>query len=128
MVMAASMAAALRCSARNSANLWRLLGGSVYRFFASPLRPGVAAAWQRVALFASGVQFCGVFAYKAHVSVEFGDGAAMDDPFGCLEGSGKGRRHIKLRSLADMADKRLADYLPLALEASRRAATQLGHA
>jgi hypothetical protein len=46
-------------------------------------------------LFSSGVQFCGVFAYKAHVTVEFGNGAKINDTFGHLEGSGKGRRHQK---------------------------------
>lgn len=68
-------------------------------------------------LFASsGVQFGGVFAYKQHVSVEFGAGALIDDQFGLLEGSGKGRRHLKLRVPDDIAAKKLAAYLPLALE------------
>ena len=66
-------------------------------------------------LFTSGVQFCGVFAYKEHVSVELSHGAKIADTKGHLEGSGKGRRHIKLRNLNDIAQKGLADYLPLAL-------------
>ena len=33
-------------------------------------------------LFLSDVQFCGVFAYKQHVSVEFGSGAKIVDTFG----------------------------------------------
>ena len=65
-------------------------------------------------LFTSSVQFGGVFAYKAHVSVEFGSGAKIIDDLGHLEGSGKGRRHIKLLSVADIKNKRLAQYLPLA--------------
>ena len=69
-------------------------------------------------LFTSGVQFCGVFSYKQHVSVEFGDGAKISDPYGHLEGSGKGRRHIKLHSAKDIKAKSLAHYLPLALEAA----------
>jgi hypothetical protein len=70
-------------------------------------------------LFSSGgVQFGGVFAYKEHVSVEFGKGAAIDDPFGFLEGSGKGRRHLKLRSVGDIRSRKLAQYLPLALRQS----------
>ncbi|MDI4633393.1 DUF1801 domain-containing protein [Pelomonas sp. V22] len=73
-------------------------------------------------LFASEVQFCGVFAYKEHVSVEFGRGASICDEFGHLEGAGKGRRHLKLRSQADIKSKHLAQYLPLALEASRASA------
>ena len=71
-------------------------------------------------LFASGVQFCGVFVYKEHVSVEFGHGAAINDAFGHLEGSGKFRRHVKLVSMADIEAKQLLAYLPLALEAAKK--------
>jgi hypothetical protein len=69
-------------------------------------------------LFTSGVQFCGVFAYKEHVSVEFSKGADIKDKFGHLEGSGKGRRHIKLRSISDIENSKLAHYLPLAQQAA----------
>mgnify|MGYP000848256610 FL=1 len=65
-------------------------------------------------LFSSGVQFCGVFAYKEHVSVEFGAGAEIKDGIGLLEGTGKGRRHIKLRTVADIEAKQLRAYLKLA--------------
>lgn len=65
------------------------------------------------------VAFAGVFAYRAHVSVEFGHGAAIDDPFGHLEGAGKGRRHLKLRRTDDIRTTRLAAYLPLALAAAQ---------
>jgi len=68
-----------------------------------------------------GVSFAGVFAYKQHVSVEFGQGAAITDPHGLLEGSGKGRRHLKLRVPNDVTDKHLDVYLNLALEAARSA-------
>ena len=70
-------------------------------------------------IFSSDVQFCGVFAYKQHVSVEFGSGAKIPDTLGQLEGSGKGRRHVKLRCGGDIESKSLALYLPLALEAAR---------
>ena len=70
-------------------------------------------------LFASDVQFGGVFAYKEHVSVEFSHGAKITDNEGLLEGGGKGRRHIKLRAIGDITAKNLATYLPLALEAAR---------
>jgi hypothetical protein len=69
-------------------------------------------------LFSSGVQFCGVFAYREHVSVEFGSGAHITDTFGHLEGLGKGRRHVKLKSINDIKNKKLAQYLPLALKAA----------
>lgn len=70
-------------------------------------------------LFSSGVLFCGLFAYKAHVSLEFGDGAKIQDPHGYLDGSGKGRRHIKLKTVAEIESKRVADYLPLAHAAAK---------
>lgn len=73
-------------------------------------------------LFSSGSHFGGVFAYKDHVSVEFGNGAAIDDTLGHLEGNGKLRRHIKLTSTADIKAKKLAVYLPLALRAAKGAA------
>jgi hypothetical protein len=69
-------------------------------------------------LFSSGVQFCGVFAYKEHVSVEFGSGAKIKDEIGHLEGSGKGRRHLKLKSEAEIRSKKLAEYLLLAHSAA----------
>lgn len=72
-------------------------------------------------VFAAQVQFCGVFAYREHVSLEFSHGAKIPDPLGHLEGAGKGRRHIKLRSLPDIDAKNLAYYLPLGLEAAKAA-------
>ncbi len=71
-------------------------------------------------LFTSGVQFSGVFAYKAHVTVEFGSGAKITDTFGFLEGIGKGRRHIKLLSVSQIKEKKLAEYLLLALRAAEQ--------
>jgi hypothetical protein len=72
-------------------------------------------------LFSSGVQFCGVFAYKEHVSVEFGSGAKIKDDLGHLEGSGKGRRHLKLKAVAEVKGKKLAEYLHLAHKAASEA-------
>jgi hypothetical protein len=70
-------------------------------------------------LFTSGVQFCGVFAYTQHVSVEFRKGADISDVHAHLEGAGKGRRHLKLRSMGEIEDKKLAQYLALALAAAK---------
>jgi len=71
-------------------------------------------------LFTSGVSFSGVFAYKQHVSIEFSWGAKINDEDGFLEGGGKGRRHIKLRTLEDLSTKKLEKYIPLALEAAKK--------
>ena len=70
-------------------------------------------------MFSAPAQFCGVFAYSEHVSVEFGRGCDLADPHGVLEGSGKFRRHIKLRSLADVEARHLADTVRQAVEISR---------
>lgn len=68
-------------------------------------------------LFSAGKPFCGVFAYAKHVSLEFGDGAALPDKHGVLEGAGKLRRHIKLDTMDDIGQKRVQHYLTLALRA-----------
>ncbi len=71
-------------------------------------------------LFASEIQFCGVFAYKEHVSVEFSSGAGIADAFGHLEGSGKFRRHVKLMNVKDIKAKHLKEYLALALASAKK--------
>lgn len=73
-------------------------------------------------LFSSGLQFCGVFAYRQHVSVEFSHGAKIDDRLGWLEGRGQGRRHLKLYQAQDIQAKHLEQYLRLALEAAGKRA------
>lgn len=107
----------------------RLLGGEQYALVAS-VRTLVHKTFPTVTegikyggiLFACGVPFCGVFAYRQHVSVEFGSGARIHDTQGQLEGNGKGRRHLKLHVVQDIQTKHLAHYLPLALEAAQSAA------
>lgn len=69
-------------------------------------------------LVASDVQFCGIFAYKAHVSVELSHGAKIKDSLGFLEGAGKGRRHLKLQAVSDISTKHLSRYLTLAHQAA----------
>lgn len=51
------------------------------------------------------VDFGGIFVRKHHVSFEFGNGFAFDDPKKLLEGTGKFRRHLKIKSIADVKDK-----------------------
>ena len=43
--------------------------------------------------------FGGVFVYKNHVSFEFSNGYKFKDPEKLLEGKGKYRRHLKIRSM-----------------------------
>ena len=58
----------------------------------------------------------GVFAYQQHVSIEFSQGAQFVDKDGLLEGKGKFRRHLKLFSEQDIADKKLAAFIKQAVQ------------
>ena len=42
---------------------------------------------------------------------EFGNGFAMNDPNKLLEGKGKFRRHLKIRSLSDIDDKKVEFFV-----------------
>lgn len=61
------------------------------------------------------VDIGGVFASKKHVSFEFTQGFQFNDPDKILEGGGKYRRHLKLRSAADLVAKDLAGFVKQAL-------------
>lgn len=61
-------------------------------------------------------QIGGVFISKKHVSFAFANGYLMDDPDGLLEGGGKYRRHLKLRSFNDIDDKNLTGFFKQAYE------------
>lgn len=55
--------------------------------------------------------FCGLFAYAKHVSLEISDGVKLKDPGGMLEGKGKYRRHIKFRLPEDIKTKQTGFFL-----------------
>lgn len=82
------------------------------------IRATVTSATERVKygglVYSVGEQFCGVFSYKDHVSIEFSRGAAMSDPHSVLEGTGKHRRHIKLFTHADISTKSIVFYVGMA--------------
>jgi hypothetical protein len=71
-------------------------------------------------LFAAGKPFCGIFSYRNHVSLEFSEGASLQDKYKVLEGDGKLRRHIKLTTLQDVDGKHVRDYLVLAHKAATK--------
>lgn len=52
-----------------------------------------------------GDDFGGLFASKNHVSFEFSQGVDLNDPKGKMEGAGKFRRHIKLKTIDDVEQK-----------------------
>ena len=59
--------------------------------------------------------FSGVFLNKKHVTVEFSKGFLMQDPHALLEGKGKYRRHLKLKSMEDIVNNDLAFFVQQAL-------------
>lgn len=58
-----------------------------------------------------GTMVCGHFVYKAHVGLEFSQGSQLEDPDGLLEGAGQYRRHLKLKTVADIEDQQVAAFL-----------------
>ena len=62
-------------------------------------------------LYSSGAPFCGIFSYAQHVSIEFSKGAALPDPRNVLEGNGKLRRHIKVRTAGEVSSKHVREYV-----------------
>jgi len=62
-------------------------------------------------MFSSDDDFGGIFVRKNHISFEFGNGFIMDDPDNLLEGKGKFRRHLKIRSLSDIDNKRVSFFV-----------------
>ncbi|MFH0975391.1 MAG: DUF1801 domain-containing protein [Spirochaetota bacterium] len=54
---------------------------------------------------------CGIFQRKKYISIEFGNGSMMDDPYSVLEGNGKERRHIKIFGYEEIEKKKVKYYL-----------------
>lgn len=53
----------------------------------------------------------GIFPYKNHISIEFGNGVNFSDPDGLLEGKGKMRRHLKILDRNDIVAKKIDYYI-----------------
>ena len=60
----------------------------------------------------------GLIPHSAHVNVQLADGALLDDPTGIVEGTGKRIRHVKCRSVVDVARPALRALV--AQQAARR--------
>ncbi len=57
----------------------------------------------------------GIFVYSEHISIEFSFGAELADSERILEGKGKKRRHIKIRKIQDIQDKRVKNFIASAM-------------
>ncbi|GAA4317501.1 DUF1801 domain-containing protein [Flaviaesturariibacter amylovorans] len=74
--------------------------------------PGVQEdyKWSRP-VFRAAQDFAYLKTAKAYVTLGFYDALRLRDPQSRLEGTGKGMRHIKLRTLADVDELLLSEWL-----------------
>ena len=63
---------------------------------------------------------CYLAAGKGYISLGFFNGAALSDPEGIIEGTGKRMRHVKFRELSEISQARLASWLRQAVELNQR--------
>lgn len=61
----------------------------------------------------------GFYVYADYVSFEFANGVKFEDPDGALEGTGKFRRHVKLRTADDMKIKTCKRFFEQAVALSQ---------
>jgi len=54
--------------------------------------------------------FCGIFVRKDYVTIEFDRGTELKDTADILEGSGKNRRHLTIRSLSEIQSKKVKHF------------------
>lgn len=71
--------------------------------------------------------YTGLFVSKNHVYMEFTDGFAFSDPNKLLQGTGKYRRHLKIKSTEDINEKEIARFLKQAEKLLSRNSPQINH-
>jgi len=62
--------------------------------------------------------FGGIFISKNHVSFEFSNGYLFTDENQKLEGSGKKRRHLKFKTLSELKEKDIENFIGQAIRLS----------
>jgi hypothetical protein len=62
---------------------------------------------------------CYLAIFPKHVNLGFARGAHLDPPNGLLQGTGKGMRHIKIKSAADINKREFTRLLKAAVEYDR---------
>jgi hypothetical protein len=74
----------------------------------------------KIPSFDSNGPLCCFMVGKEHVTFAFMRGAALPDPEKLLEGKGKGVRHVKLRSIADVKRPRVKKLIAEAAKLNKR--------
>jgi Domain of unknown function (DU1801) len=79
-------------------------------------------AWPKQRILSFGVgpkkmseHHCYIAVYAAHINLGFYHGATLTDPYGILEGTGKGLRHVKISSLEAAKNPAIVDLIRNAL-------------
>src|SRR4051812_42709601 len=67
------------------------------------------------ACYVGGSPVCSIVPYPSHVNLAFFRGAELRDPDGLLEGTGKGMRHVKVRTTGRMHRRAVADLVRAAV-------------
>src|SRR6266436_6463076 len=74
----------------------------------------------KIPSFDSNGTVCGFMTGKEHVTFIFLRGAALPDPEGLLEGTGKSVRHVKVRTVADVKKPALKKLIAEAARLNKR--------
>ena len=74
----------------------------------------------KIPSFDSDGMVCGLMTGKEHVTFIFLRGAALPDPEGLLEGTGKSVRHVKVRTVADVKKPALKKLIVEAAKLNKR--------
>lgn len=69
-------------------------------------------------MFTGKADWGGVYVSKNHISFEFSEGHSFSDPDKLLEGTGKKRRHLKIKNVSDIKDKKVGFYVLQAISLS----------
>ncbi len=66
-------------------------------------------------MFSIDEDFAGLFVYKEHVTMEFGNGYLFEDPSEILDGTGKQRRNLKFKTLKDIETNKTKGFIKQAV-------------
>lgn len=68
-----------------------------------------------IVFFLNDEMFSGLFLNKKHVTLEFSKGFLMQDPHDFLEGKGKYRRHMKIKTMEDIVNNNVHFFVQQAV-------------
>ena len=68
-----------------------------------------------IVFFMNDEMYGGLFVNKEHITLEFSKGFLMEDPNSHLEGKGKYRRHLKIRTLDNIVNKTVSFFVKQAV-------------